>query len=369
MGGKMSFRLKMLASAAMVIGLGVAGAHASTDKLQPVSAIAMPGKALQGFDISYIDQQTNKFYLADGSNASVDIFDVTSGKYSGRIGGFKGFHGDVSTVGPSGIVVADGQLWATDGDSSIKIVDLKTNKIIGSVSTGGADRADEVDFDPQDHIVGIDNDSDTPPFFTLISTKPGHKVLARITFPDATGGLDKPTYYAGTGMFYVSVPELNHVANHGAIAVINPRTAKIIKMIPVDDCIPAGSAFGPNGNFVVGCDAGSKDFNMPPRTVILNANGNTVATLSQVGGIDEVAYNPVTRQYYVAAAGMPGGPVVGVIDADTNTWVQNMPTGGHTHSLAVSEADSRVLVPRPAKGGNCGTYGCIGVYAPVTSSQ
>ena len=84
-------------------------------------------------------------------------------------------------------------------------------------------------------------------------------------------------------------------------------------------------------------------------------------------GVDEVAYNPNTEQYYLAAVGFPSGAVLGIIDAKTNSWVENVPTGGHAHAVAVNDADDRVLVPRPVKGGNCGASGCVGVYEPVSS--
>jgi len=35
---------------------------------------------------------------------------------------------------------------------------------------------------------------------------------------------------------------------------------------------------------------------------------------------------------------MPGGPVLGVIDAKTNTWLQNVNTNSNSHSIAVDPA-------------------------------
>ena len=365
----MSVTVKNMVGVAMLLGIMVSAANASSVKLQETATITMPGTPLQNFDTGYVDQNSGLLFLADRSISAVDIINAVTGKYIGRVSGFAGFHGDNDTAGPSGLTGVDGQIWASDGNSSIKIIDPKSEKVVDVISVGGQDRSDEMTYDARDQIVGIENDSDVPPFLTLISTKPDHKILAQIKFPHATGGLDEPTFYPGTGMFYMSVPELDHVANQGAVAVVDPRTEKVVKMIPVDNCIPAGSAFGPNGNFVLGCRAGASDSKLPQLALVMNVDGSTVAKITQIGGVDTVAYNPNTEQYYLGSAALPSGAVLGIIDAATNSWVENIPTGGHAHAVAVSDADNRVFVPRPVTGGNCGTSGCIGVYEPVSNPQ
>jgi hypothetical protein len=366
----MTLLTKNLVGAALILGATVGAAHASDVKLKEIYTVTLPGKPLVGFDTGYVDQKAGLFFLADAPHAQVDIVNVATGKYVGAIKGFTGGHfPDFATSGPSGFAAIDGNLWVTNGDSTVKVVDLSTDKIIASVSTGGKDRADEMTYDPRDHILAVENDSDPAPFVTFISTLPGYKVLGHIPFPQASGGLDEPDYYPGTGMFYMSVDGQGNNANAGFVAVLNPRTVSVVKMIPVNNCDPAGTAFGPNGNFALGCDAGSPDSGLPPEALIMNVDGSVVAKFTQIGGVDQVAYNPNTRQYYFAAAGNPAGSSIGVVDADTNAWVENVPTGGHAHALAVSYADNHILVPRPVKNGNCGPSGCIGVYAPVAAAQ
>lgn len=65
--------------------------------------------------------------------------------------------------------------------------------------------------------------------------------------------------------------------------------------------------------------------------------------------------------YYLAARGMPGGGVLGVIDATTNRGVANVPTAKNAHSVAANPHNNHVfvpLVPNPA----C-PEGCVAVYA------
>jgi DNA-binding beta-propeller fold protein YncE len=74
-----------------------------------------------------------------------------------------------------------------------------------------------------------------------------------------------------------------------------------------------------------------------------------------------VAYSKKNNQYYTASRGMPGGPVLGVIDAKTNKLVQKVALkGGNPHSVAVNDKNGYVFVPVGAQGGGCS---CIQVYA------
>ena len=100
-----------------------------------------------------------------------------------------------------------------------------------------------------------------------------------------------------------------------------------------------------------------------------------------MGGNDEVWFNTGDRNYYVAArnnktTGKPN-PVLGVIDADTNTLIGTVPTvnipgDGSAHSVAANRGNNHIFVPLPAntlamyndmtKGFMC-THGCIAVFS------
>ena len=94
-------------------------------------------------------------------------------------------------------------------------------------------------------------------------------------------------------------------------------------------------------------------------------SGAILATIDKVGGVDEIWFNPGDSRFYVAARDMPGGPVMGVIDAKSNQWLQNVATNTNSHSLAVDPSNNHVFVPLQS-GGPCGTQsanGCVAVYA------
>jgi DNA-binding beta-propeller fold protein YncE len=353
------------AAVAVLICGGAAGAA----ELKQIATIPVPGEPLISFDISYVDQKNQKLYLADRSNKGVDIYDTKANKYIGRAEGFIGAvlkpDGKVNSnkSGPDGVIAIGDEIWAGDGDSSIKVIDAKTMKITDTIATGGKTRLDEMSYDPKDEVfIGVNN-AEEPPFATLISTKPGHKIIAKVPFPDATDGAEQPDYNVADGMFYVSIPELNKDPKKGGVAVIEPTTGKIVKMLTVANCHPNGLAFGPDQNFVLGCSVRGKD-DMPAIIVVMNAKtGNVVATIADIGGADMVAYSKKNNQYYIGGGNNPGGGTLGVIDADSNKLVQKIAMKGAStpHSVAVDDNTGHVLVPGGSGDGGCS---CIQVLAP-----
>src|SRR5581483_504221 len=133
----------------------------------------------------------------------------------------------------------------------------------------------------------------------------------------------------------------------GGVAVIDPRKAAVVRMLPVNNCHPNGLAFGPNQNFVLGCSVRGKD-GMPPIITIMNAkSGKVVAVIPDIGGADMVAYSKKNNQYYTGSGNQPGGGVLGVIDAKTNKLVQKIPLKGNStpHSVAVDDKTGHVFAP------------------------
>jgi len=83
----------------------------------------------------------------------------------GRVGGFVGLPpGGKEVGGPNGVVaVGNNEVWASDGDSTIKVIKLNADrtggKVVQTISTGGKDRVDEVAYDPRDHLVAAVNNN------------------------------------------------------------------------------------------------------------------------------------------------------------------------------------------------------------------
>lgn len=354
-----------LLTAGIFVTVAACVVHAQAAELKQVAAIEVPGVRLDSFDISFVDQKTQRYYLADRSNKSIDIFDARANTFLGRVAGFvgpvmKNGKADNSHSGPNGVIVIGDEAWAGDGDSTIKVIDLKSMRIVDTIPLGGSTRANEVAYDDKDEIFIIGGQNEIPPYTTMVSTKPGHRIIGKMTFPMATDGNEQPKYNPADGMVYQAIPQLDNDEKKGGVAIIDPRTATLVKMLEVDNCIPAGVAFGPDDNMVLGCNAeGVKN---PAIITIMNTKtGKVVANVADIGGADMADYNKKNNQYYVAARAMKGGAVLGVIDAATNKLVQKIPlTGGNPHSVASSEENGHVFVPVGVTGGD----GAIHVYAP-----
>jgi DNA-binding beta-propeller fold protein YncE len=363
----MTAGLKSMTIALAVSALaGTAGAA----EIKKIAEIPVPGEPLASFDISFLDQASQRFFLADRSNKAVDVFDAKQNKFIGRVGGFVGAvvkdgRVDNAHSGPNGVLAFGDEAWAGDGDSTIKVIDLKAMKIINTISTGGKGRANENTYDPKDDIFIIGNQNEDPPFTTMVSTKAGHKIIGKVMMPDATDGNEQPMYNPADGLVYQPIPILKHDAKKGGIAVIDPRTATLLKTLEVDNCSPNGIAFGPNDNFALGCTAnGIKMDKAPPIIAIMNTKtGKLVANVPDVGGSDEIAYSKKNNQYYIPSR-LAGSAVLAVIDAATNKLVQKIAFNGggvSPHSVAVNDNDGHVFVPVGVADGGCG---CIQVFGP-----
>lgn len=316
-----------------------------------------PQKGSFSYDISWVDPASHRYYLADRTNNAIDVIDTTTNTLVAQLakGKFAGFTGKPDTSGPDGVLVVPGDnlAWVGDSPGLIKAVNLNSGAIVASISNGGKNRADELAYDPKDHLIVIANNADEPPFITFISTT-NRKVVGKIVYSNASG-LEQPAYDPENGMFYQNVVSTKENPG-GAVDKIDPRTMKVVATYPLPECKPAGLALGPQQHLAVGCSGDAIDDGAHAQTIILDAtDGHIVAKITEVGGSDEVWYNPGDNRYYTASRsmtsnGMKDGkptPVVGVIDATTNKWITSIPSGNNAHSVAVDPGNNRVYVPTP----------------------
>jgi hypothetical protein len=151
----------------------------------------------------------------------------------------------------------------------------------------------------------------------------------------------------------------------------------VVNSFVMANCMPTSIVAGPGPQYLVGCaDHDGEAF--PVNEYIINdVAGNNISCpappaqliscmqITQVGGVDETWYNPGDNKYYLAARDMPNGPVMGVIDAGSKLWLENVATGANSHSIAVDPNNNHAFVPLQS-GGQCQTQssnGCVGVYA------
>jgi hypothetical protein len=304
---------------------------------QQIATIPVPG-GLAGFDISWVDSATGRYYLADRTATSgtgrIDVVDTQTLKFLYTIPtdttgtGFVGNTGSGSKSGPNGVVAIPylNQLYVGDGDSTVKVVDLAAQKIIATIPTGGKFRADELAYDPLDHIIMIANPNDSPPFLTFISTDT-QTLLGQITYLNQSG-LEQPVWNGQVKRFMISVPSSGGSA--GSVDRIDPIAMQITERL-FTSCSPSGLALGPIQRVMTACGQ-----------VIDGRTGQHLAFSQGTGDLtisgDEIWFNPGDNRYYF------GSTNVGVVDAETNHPLGFMTFGGG-HSIAVDSATNRIFVP------------------------
>jgi hypothetical protein len=159
---------------------------------------------ITSFDISFIDPVSGHYVLSDRTNNGVELINTatnTAVMIAGQ-GLFTGSTASNAISGPNGVMIVRREIWAGDGDSTLKFLSLATGKLLGQVSTGGQFRADEMCYDSVHHIGFVANNADVPPFITAVSAR-NHKVIGKIVFdgtngaPLATNGIEQCQWKPG----------------------------------------------------------------------------------------------------------------------------------------------------------------------------
>ena len=356
----------------------------------PIGAIGVPGTSnanpFVNFDQARVDTKLQMLFVSSRSSKAVAIIDALTNRKMGETPAvFAGVGIDSPHSGPNGNVVAGHYLFAGDYPSTVRVFDLGASLSsppeIAEVQTGGEFRADEMDYDPVDQVVAVSNGDSTPAFVTLISSTT-FKILKKVTFdgtngtPDTSqGGIGSVLYNSRTNKFFISIPEVGSDLTAGAVAVMDPVTGKVTQVFSgLNNCMPSGMAQGPGENVLVTCDPGfpaADPVQFAPRTYVINGStGAILANLTQVGGVDFGAYNPTDHHYYLGArdfftspTATTASPVLGVIDADTNEWIENFPTGTDAHSVTANPVNNQIFVPIENPNPLCGTLpGCVSVF-------
>ncbi len=354
---KKYFRLSALAAAivpALLLAGGAAWGQASLgDKVKKppaepavrlLKSVPIPVSALNtthgtfSYDISYVDQATGTYFLADRSNKAVDALFaetiVTQIFPNNGHAPFAGFTpcvppaGANDCAGPNGVVSAFPWLFVTDAPSRVLSFDLRANPplTVSEVTTmaGEPTRADELAYDPKDGLILAINNAAAPPFGTLIKVDKATGVLSVVTNiildaahgVDATNGAEQPVWDPGTKKFYLSIPRIGANPTVGGVIRIS-TTGKVVATYTVTFCSPAGLAVGPNEDLLVGCNTiwdelgglwtGNADRDIhtaAPQLVILDAKtGAITANILGAGVGDEVWFNKGDNHYYAAASG------------------------------------------------------------------
>jgi hypothetical protein len=391
------FRFAYLASALVLAAVTVQGTFAAEEQFAVTSIIQLPDdQSLGSFDIGLVDPVRGIYILADRTHKSIDVVDTRTNIVINQLRpGFVGFTGDNNTSGPNGVLIVNhSQVWAGDGDSTVKVILLgpETGQLIATISTGGTARADELCYDPNDHVILVANDADIPPFVTFISST-SHAILGKIKMdgndgtPQATNGIEQCQWSPQTGKFYLNIPQVDGTpgANDtpGVVLQIDPISEEINNTFSLASTNCRGNmgmAIGPDPQILLGCSNSGTD------SVIIDERTGDILLppLSGESGADEVWYNPGDNHYFLAngshITGATHSPQLGVVDPSASEGTHEDPSATSaqgSHSVAADPLKNQVYVPvnnktsGPSPGalsGICGAHGgddskgCIAVF-------
>ena len=409
-----------LAASGAAFGACMGPGAPSNTETKCLTAVQIPGNPLRSYDISWVDPHRAEYYLADRSNAAIDIIDTHHLTFKRSLGGFVGVklngtgtavNNDIS--GPDGVVTHGRWLYAGDGDSTLKVFDLDgSNSSVQTLSTGGTTRVDEMALTTDGELLLVANNAEDPPFATLFAANGDRNhssvlKLSKITidatlFPN-TPGIEQPTWDPKTKRFYVSVPNLGEnppgcTTCDGGLMVIDPTTVTPGTMVlgafnpatnsgvlKLSDCGPNGATVGPHDNLLLGCTPANNPSNSS--TLVINATTKHFSHVNGIVGSDEVWFNKGDGRYYTGSnrncrttapcpTAATQAAVLGVIDA-TSVLIETVPQSSGSHSVAADSKRNLIFVPQSAPvrivgaGGDttavgegiCGsTNGCVAVY-------
>jgi hypothetical protein len=365
-----------------------------TAPVQILCAMTVPDNPLANVAKGWFSNERNALYIADQSNRGVDVINLKTYAYAGRVTGFVGVAtagGGTATTngqGPNSMALTQAhQMWVSDGNSQVQVVDLQSLSIIATVSTaiaacdGGTatthycGRDNEMTYDPADHLILVVNPNPLavggthaalPPYVTFIDAHPPYPILGTISFPDARGTPEAPVWNRETHRLLLPVPTCSGATCDPArggteyIAVIDPRTRSVATTFVMPDChtlmptitpVPTGMmndmSIDEKDQHVIMPVCGRGEVVFDART------GAVVNVVTQIAGSDETWFNEGDGRFYLAANDPNNGNIrsLGVVDGRTGLWLQNVPDVGGVIPTASDEPANRVFTTVTASAG------------------
>jgi hypothetical protein len=370
----------------------------TTTQTKCLTAITIPGNPLRSFDISWTNPDRAEYYLADRSNAGIDIIDTHTLKWVRTIGGFVGIrlnsggtavNNNIS--GPDGVTSHGRWLYAGDGDSTLKVIDLNAAAIKQIISTGGTTRVDEMALTSDGKLLLAANNAEDPPFATLFAAN-GDNALSNVTkiikitvdpaiMPTGAGlSIEQPAWDPETKRFYTSLPIIANnpmgcnygqvvpaapITCHGGLLVTDPLNPVAVVgafnpttntgVVPLPACSPNGATVGPHDVLMLGCTPGNNPSDT--QTTIISAVTKQSVSVNGITGSDEVFYNRGDNRYYLGASRSPGGAKLGVVSGKTKFFIEGIPESSGSHSVAADSKRNLIFVPQVAPASVVGTGG------------
>jgi hypothetical protein len=387
------------ALAQVCTGPGTQTSQGGTPQTKCATAVHLGPAPLRSFDISWLTRDpvldgSGWYLLGDRSNAGIAIVNADNltflGTYSAAApgsnctepgGGPCKFTGPLCTVGgvngpcppppttvainnnisgPDGVTSHGIWIYAGDGNSTLKVIDLRLfppNGIVQSISTGGTTRLDEMALTLDGTLLLAANNAEDPPFATLFQANGDSLGASNVTkiikitvdptiIPSGFGlSLEQPTWEPSTQRFWTSIPIIANnppgcnfdggagpITCDGGVLVTDPKNPVAVEhafnpatntgVLPLKPANPNATTGGcgpngitvktnPNGSHTLlfGCTPGNNPFDATTQT--MNPANRNFADTANITGSDEVWFNPTIygpsrfigdNRYYLGAS-------------------------------------------------------------------
>lgn len=259
---------------ALLLGAATACAANRPLPLQAVARVALPGASVR-FDYTSIDPASHRLYIAHMDADELLTFDVRTRRVIKQIHA-PGVHGVIA------VPALDRVYASATNDHQALTIDARTGAIVARAPAG--DYPDGLAYDPTERHIFV---SDENGGVETVLNAAGH----RIATVDLGGEAGNVQYDAGTGHV------LADVQTRDDIAIIDPRTNRIVQRVPLPGCNHDHGLLvdAKHRLAFVACDGNAMLLTLDLRTMKIIGRALVGANP------DVLAYDPSNRRLYVSA--------------------------------------------------------------------
>src|SRR5712691_8992128 len=303
-------------AALAVSGAGAAATVADAFPLRTVARVPLSGPSVR-FDYTSLDPSTDELWISHMNASQLLAFDVRKRRIVKTIPA-PGVHGVIA-------IPALGRVFASATDArEVMTINAKTGAVLARAPAGAY--PDGLAYDPVERHVFISDESGGVE--TVINAR-GRRI-ATISLGGDAGNVQ---YDAGSGRI------LADVQTRGDIAIIDPRSNRIVRRLALDGCAsPHGLLVDSSRRLAfVACDANARLLTLDLRTMRVTGNDSVGPTP------DVLAFDTSLRRLYVSAE----SGVVAVL-AETAHGLRKLGQAmlaPHAHTVAVDPRTHLVYFP------------------------
>jgi len=299
--------------------------------LTPLANIQLPKDTTQpSFDLLTLDSRVGRLYVSHSSMDAIDIIDVKTNKVSGSVSGLFKVHAVALTADPNIVMTSD------PADGMVAVVDVAQRKIVKLIDTGP--QPDAIGYDPLNDLVVVALASSNT--VKLIDPHT-YTAVATIDLPGSPELMDvDPTQ----GRVFLAINDKDEVI------VIDVKSRQITTTFKgCDIAIPTGVAYDPDQQrlYIASRPGNNRELN-----VIDTLLDRCLGVVDIGFGTDQLAFNRHNHHVYAANGGSKN---LSVVDGAALKPLGVVGTGPIAKSVAVDPTTDRVYVL-------VGRAGIVGVY-------